>query len=199
MGLKFKRLVSLIVLCAPLALHAAQGEIAELLQVAQQGDVEAMKAVVAKDTDLGVTDAEGRNAMHYLAMRGATEQMKLLTILRPDLALVIDAHGWSPLWLAYQNGHLKTADFLLDHKLDHVNRVDANGELLAFQFVENVDAPEATKDAIARGLNLFKRNAQEQLLHEAASAAGHAQSAALLEERYEAIIAAYQKKKGQAQ
>jgi hypothetical protein len=58
---------------------------------------------------------------------------------------------------------------------------------------------EATKDAIARGLNLFKRNAQGQLLHEAANAAGHEQSAALLEARYEAIIAEYQKKQGQAQ
>lgn len=200
MGLKFKPFVSLMMmLCAPLALHAAEGEAVELLHVAQHGDVEAMKAMVAKDADLSVTDAKGRNAMHYLAMRGATEQMKLLAILKPDLALAVDAKGWSPLWLAQKNGHLETAVFLLDNKLDHVNRLSDNGEFLAFRFVENADAPEATKDAIARGLNLFKRNAQGQLLHEAAASAGHTQSAALLEARYEAIIADYKKKQGQAQ
>jgi ankyrin repeat protein len=199
MGLRLKQLASLIVLCLPLAAQAAPDEGAELLQVAQQGDVEAMKAMVAKDVDLSVSDAKGRNAMHYLAMRGAIGQMKLLSILQPDLALAEDVQGWSPLWLAYSNGHLQTAAFLLDNKLDHINRLSQNGDLLAFRFVENADALEATKDAIARGLNLFKRNAQGQLLHEAANAAGHEQSAALLEARYEAIIAEYQKKQGQAQ
>lgn len=177
----------------PLNEASAEG-VYPLMLAATYGDVETLKMLIAGDIDLSLRDAKGRNIMHYLAMRGAVNHMKLALTMKPKLALQADKAGWTPLFIAYANQHYQTADFLLNNRYDNVNRLNDSGVPIVFHFVKEMEAPEAVKHMISHKLNVFKRNKKDMTLHEVAAAAGHVQSAKLLEKRYEEVILQYQQR-----
>lgn len=155
---------------------------------------EVFKGLIAADMDIAVQDAKGRSAVHLLAMRGGLEPMKLLLLLKPELAQKADVKGWIPLFIAYANGHFKVAEFLMFDQLDSLNRLDASGVPLAFHFAANIDAPQAITHMIEHKLNVFKRNAKNEALHEVAAMNGHNATAKLLEAHYESVIQQYKQK-----
>lgn len=158
------------------------------------GDVELMKILTAYEVDVTAKDAFGRNAMHYLAMTGDSEKAKFLMIMDADFADEPDRRGITPLYYAYLNDQIHMARFLSDVGRARVNRVDPNGDPLAFLVVSTVDHPEAVQHMLRHQLNVFKRNRQDLSLAEVATLYEHERSASLLKSAYDRILEDYKRK-----
>lgn len=154
------------------------------------GDAQLMKILTGNGADVNVKDKMGRNAMHYAAMMGRGDRAKLLMLMNID-ADEPDMNGITPLYYAYFNNHLPLANFLVTIARAKVNRVDAEGDPLAFQLVSLVDNPVAVEHLIKHRLNLFKRNRKDLSLIEVAKMNKHDQSANLLKAEYDRAMKAF--------
>jgi len=88
----------------------------EFMKAALGGDFDAVNAIIAAASNLGVemrkTDADGRTAIHYAAMGGSIPVMKLLLEKGAQLNSV-DSKRRSPLFLAALHKQNEAFDFLL--------------------------------------------------------------------------------------
>lgn len=152
------------------------------------GDVELLKILTAYNVDVTAKDAYGRNAMHYLAMMGDTEKAKFLMIMDSTFADEADKDAISPLYYAYLNNHMNMAEFLVTLAQARVNRIDLQGDHLAFTVVSQVDNPAVIQHMLRNSLNVFKRNRRDYSLAEVAEFEGHMQSANMLKAEYDRIL-----------
>lgn len=162
-----------------------------IMLAAQYSDIETMKVLTAHKVNVQLTDRFGRTAMHYAAIAGSIEKVKLLRALKVP-ADIPDGDGVTPLYYAYLNDHLELADYLLENETVQINQTDAQGSLLAFRVVEKGDNPKIIENLIKHDLNIFKKNAQRQLLAEVAAKRGYGESAKLLKDAMESKIKAFQ-------
>lgn len=96
-----------------------------LFSIAAHGDVESLRSMLENpEIDLNTTDAEGYAPIHYAALKGNLENVKVLIDRGADPNL--KPHGQTVLQLASRSSHELTK-FVLDTQQYDVNEVDEGG------------------------------------------------------------------------
>lgn len=162
------------------------------------GDLETFKLLNAYRVDLSASDVHGRNAIHYLAMKGESEIVKFLMIMSDKGVDEADDEGVTPLFYAYLNGQMQMANFLVDFGQAQINRVDRNGDPLAFKVVQEQDNYEAVQHMLQHNLNVFKRNRRDLSLAEVAELNEHTTSATMLKEAKDRIMMEFRQRMQQS-
>jgi outer membrane protein assembly factor BamB len=98
-----------------LGLFARAGEAKDdLLTAARKGNLEAVKALLAKGADVNTKTAYGQTALMLASDKGHTEVVKLLIKHKADVNVKDTFYGLTPLaWAAY-NGHAEITKALLE-------------------------------------------------------------------------------------
>jgi len=112
---------------APANSATAKGQLTPLMQAAYWGNVEVMKALLARrNIAIEALDAEGMNALHWAADRNHADAAACL--LRAGARLTVpDSHGRSALAIAIQNRNVGVLEVLSHHgaTLPHIEQFDA--------------------------------------------------------------------------
>lgn len=161
-----------------------------IIVCAQQGTAVLAQIMTANGADVHVLDSHHRNALHYAAMRGDVEQVKLLMALNVQ-ATALDDDGISPLFYALLNKHLAAANELKTSASVDVNQPGADGAPLAFRVVNYKDRPKVVQWMIDHKLNIVMRNAEGKSLMDVTKAAGFEESYKLLQSTYEQTLRNY--------
>lgn len=122
-----------------------------------------MQLLTANGADVAQQDQFGRAAIHYAAMIGDADKIKLLASLDP-LNDRPDQQGITPLYYAYLNDQTEAAGVLINDFDAKINQMDLTGNPLAFLVVKYHNNPAVIDHMIAQKLNLFKRNSTNQSL-----------------------------------
>ena len=91
---------------------------------------------------LSLPDSEGRTLLHYAAMRGDMDLLKLIVDACSDIHGQ-DASGNTPLMLALKQGSLEVARLLIEHGAN-INTQDALGRTPLCRAVQQKDVPMVT-------------------------------------------------------
>lgn len=82
------------------------------------------------------TDLQTRSALHWSAMNGHTEVVKMLLTSGAEPDIKDKVYGYTPLMLAARQGHAEIVQCLLDKQCDP-NQVDIHSETAVFDAVRN--------------------------------------------------------------
>jgi ankyrin repeat protein len=96
-----------------------------LIKAAEKGDIVAIRAMLARGTDIQVRDGRARTALMYAAANGDTVIMQTLLVSGAEVN-ARDALGWTALMLAAGSGDNGAVQTLLAYK-PHVNAKTNNG------------------------------------------------------------------------
>ena len=161
-----------------------------IIVATQKATVDVMKVLTAHGAQVNVADRFGRGGLHYAAVMGDAEKIKLLVALKAPIN-ALDARQISPLYYAYLNKQIDAAKLMTETLGADVNQADKDGVLLAFKVAEYKDRPDVVQAMIDAGVNLFKRNAKEHTLFQRAGMMGNKQMEERLKTAYEQQIKAY--------
>lgn len=103
-------LVATLVLATPAFTHGAGGE-AAIAEAARQGDVKAVRALVAKRVDVNAAGPDGTTALHWAARADSVEMVRLLISRGADVR-VANRYGITPMWQAALNGNAEIVEAL---------------------------------------------------------------------------------------
>ena len=130
-----------------------------LIQAAKDGNIEAVKQHLAKDTDVNAKSGPvGRTPLHEAALRGHKEVVELLI----DKVADVNAKNWdglSPLHYAALTGRKETAELLISEGADvNARGTDDETPLGAAEYVdENYHSPE-DKAALKETAELLRKH-----------------------------------------
>jgi ankyrin repeat protein/uncharacterized caspase-like protein len=96
-----------------------------LIKAAEKGDIVAIRAMLARGTDIQVRDSRARTALMYAAANGDTVMMQTLLLSGAEVN-ARDVLGWTALMLAAGSGENGAVQTLLAYK-PHVNAKTNNG------------------------------------------------------------------------
>jgi len=138
----------------------------ELFEYIWKGEVLSILKLISHGADPNaVMDKDGWTVMHYAALRGHLDVVKILIQLGVD----VDSrnhNGWTPLYGAVNNGYPDVIKALVESGAD-VNAKDENGEI-PIHIAVFKDYPDVVKVLIELGADINgKKNNGETPLHEA--------------------------------
>ncbi len=126
--------LAIVILCLPLLLagcfsstrHGSEAPpLPALIKAAEKGDIVAIRAMLARGTDIQVRDSRARTALMYAAANGDTVMVQTLLVSGAEVN-ARDVLGWTALMLAAGSGDNGALQTLLAHKA-HVNAKTNNG------------------------------------------------------------------------
>ncbi len=157
-----------------------------------------VQTLISYGADVVQKDGAGLAALHYAAIIGDLDKIKLLASLDP-LVDRPDTQGVTPLFYAYINDHIAAAELLITEFGARINQLDSTGDLLAFLVVQHNNNPAVIRHMIDQNLNLFKRNITDQSLIDVAKKAKNKAVLQELQTASDAQIKAYLEKQKAAQ
>src|SRR5688572_10046834 len=92
---------------------AGPRDVPPIVEAAKQGDLEALRVLVAGGADVNAAEADGATALHWASYRDDLEVADLLIRAGADVNAV-NYLGVTPLWAASLNGSSPMARRLLD-------------------------------------------------------------------------------------
>jgi len=138
------------------ALMAGTPVATPVADAAMKGDATALRALLARGSDVNVPHPDGMTALHWAAYRGDVGMVTALIKARARLATTTRVGGHTPLHVAAQAGHASVVRALLAAKAD-VRAVNAEGvtplHLAAFSGI-----PDAVQALVRAGADV---NVQE--------------------------------------
>jgi hypothetical protein len=133
----------------------------EALLVAEQGDVEKLRRLVADGLDLACTGFKGYTLLHHAASRG---HCAVIAELVRHRRIAIDSPneaGETPLHLAVYGGHLLAVDQLLDYGAT-INAVNHDGESCLF-YAARKSTAAIVRLLLQRGADVCLRDRYDDL------------------------------------
>jgi ankyrin repeat protein len=99
--------------------------------LAREGDVLSIEALVDRGSDCDAADAQGRTPLHEAAQTGSTEVVAFLLDSQARIDTKTGHLGHTPLYLAVEQGHLPVAQLLVScgARLDVADSVSGQGLL----------------------------------------------------------------------
>ncbi|MEO7132989.1 MAG: ankyrin repeat domain-containing protein [Vicinamibacterales bacterium] len=116
-------LLALLAFAAPLGASAQDHRLAD---AAMNGDLVAVRALLADRQDVNAAQGDGSTALHWAAYSGNVEMVRLLLERKADLQVNTRLGALTPLMLAARNGHTNVIRLLLDGG-DKAATANANG------------------------------------------------------------------------
>lgn len=114
------------------------------VQVAGEGDVEAVRWRLMQAEDVDSTDAAGRNALHTAAANGHVEVCRML-LAAGTLKDARDENGCTPVLLAARRGQVATMKLLLEAGVDvHANDSNSRNLIYNATMSNNIEAVTVT-------------------------------------------------------
>jgi ankyrin repeat protein len=89
-----------------------------IADAARQGDVQAVRTLLAQGADVNASAGDGMTALHWAAERGDVEMTRVLLSARADVARGTRIGGYTPLHVASRGGHTAVARLLLEAGAD---------------------------------------------------------------------------------
>lgn len=169
-----------------------------IITATQFASVDVMKLLTAQEADVVVKDIMGRNALHYAAIEGNIEKIKLLRSFKVSVDLQDEA-GVTPLYYAYLNEKLDAADYLVEDEGAMVRVADFQGNALAFRVIDKGDFPKVIEHMIKHKLDVFRRHSGGENMLNYAIKRGRVDTAKLIKEIYDKRLEEYQKKQQETQ
>ncbi len=111
-------------LCASALLNAAASS--SIADAAQQGDADAVRALLKQAADVNAAQADGMTALHWAATRDQVDLAQMLLYAGANVKATTRINAYTPLILAAKNGNRAVIDPLLKAGAD-VNARTSNG------------------------------------------------------------------------
>ncbi|MEP7311598.1 MAG: ankyrin repeat domain-containing protein [Pseudomonadota bacterium] len=145
MDIKTVRIVTVLAL----AFAGSAGAAENTGDVAERGDIPALRALLKQHADVNATSADGTPALHWIVRRQDVDSARLLLKAGADANLA-NRYGLRPLHLAIGNGDVAMVRLLLAAKADP-STADSTGEtcLIMAARVGNLDVVTALLDGKA--------------------------------------------------
>ena len=115
-ALRNLRVLAALVVILIAASPSAAGK-SDLADAAQRGDIAAVRALLAKKTDVNAPQNDGSTALHHAVYRGDVDMANLLVRAGANVKAATRA-GSTPMWLASINGDAKVLSLLLEAGAD---------------------------------------------------------------------------------
>jgi ankyrin repeat protein len=130
---------------------------AELADAAQRGDIDAVRALLAKKVDVNAVQNDGSTALHWAVYRGDAAMANVLIRAGANVKIA-NRDGSTPLWLASINGDAKTIGLLIEAGADANEKLPlGRSPLMIASRTGNVDA---MKVLIDHGADVNAKEAQ---------------------------------------
>ena len=155
------------VLCA-----AALSTDGPLIDAARNGDVEAVRSLLAGGADANTTQGDGMTALHWAAERGHAAVADLLLSAGADVEAKTRLGSYTPLHLASRSGHGPIVSALLDAGADPHATTSSSGVTPLHLAAAAVDGTKAVTALLRRGAEVDARESssgQTPLMFAAAS------------------------------
>jgi ankyrin repeat protein len=146
--------VSALVLLVP-ALTAAAGRAVPIADAARDGDLKALRALLAQKVNVNAPEPDGSTALHWAADRGDLTAVDLL-LRNGANARVVNRYGVTPLSLAADNGGAAVIDRLLKAGADP-NTAAGGGETVLMT-AARAGRTDAVRVLIEGGANVNTRS-----------------------------------------
>ncbi|HQM64369.1 MAG TPA: ankyrin repeat domain-containing protein [Acidobacteriota bacterium] len=170
-------ILGVLILCCGLFTVAA-GINDDLIAAAKAGNLEQVKALVAKGANIEAGDETGRTALQFAAGGGKLEVVRFL-LAKGATAASIDKNGNSALLKAAFGGHLEIVKLLLDKGLD-INQPFGISKATALYVAAQQGHAEVVAELLKRGAKTEIRTRFNSTPLFIASEAGHVKVVQLL-------------------
>lgn len=108
--------------------HYGKIELPPLQKAAAEMNFKAVEFLLNKKADANAKTLNGMTAMHFAAMSGQTDIIKLLLAHQAKVNVATTNEGWTPLHLAAQFGQKEAVQLLLDNNADINAKTRYGGE-----------------------------------------------------------------------
>ena len=146
----------------------ASGSDTRLAELAQEGDLETVRSLLAQEVDVNAAQADGMTALHWAAFRDDLEMAKLLIEAKADVKAGTRVGAIPPLHMASKNGSAAMIELLAKAEAD-VNYATTTGAT-ALMVAAMSGSVDAVKMLAAHGADpnaRDKKNGQTSLMYAA--------------------------------
>jgi len=98
--------------------HYGRFELPPLQKAAAEMNFKAVESLLNQKADANAKTFDGMTAMHYAAMSGQTNMLKLLLAHQAEINVATTNEGWTPLHFAAMFGQMDAVQLLLDNHAD---------------------------------------------------------------------------------
>ena len=130
-----------------------------LIDAARNGDVEAVRSLLADGTDVNTAQGDGMTALHWAAERGHAAVADLLLSAGATVEATTRVGSYTPLHLASRGGHGAIASALLEAGADPHTTTTSSGVTALHLAARAVDGAEAVMALLKRGAEVDAREA----------------------------------------
>ena len=130
-----------------------------LIDAARNGDVEAVRSLLADGADVNTAQGDGMTALHWAAERGHAAVADLLLSAGATVEATTRVGSYTPLHLASRGGHGAVATALLDAGADPRTTTTSSGVTALHLAARAVDGAEAVTALLKRGAEVDAREA----------------------------------------
>jgi len=136
----------------------------DLIQLAEEGDLAAIKAAISAGADIGKSGPSGILPLHAAARHGKLAVIQFLVAAGTPVD-ARDADGWTPLLFAASEGHLEALKHLQAAGADF-NAFDHNGATALLLAASNEDLETVRYLLQVEGIDLLARDSEDRTAYD---------------------------------